>query len=195
MECHQNVLVDMAAQTSLPLFKWMDDNDLLELAAEEGIGVVLWHVLDDGVDSIDLLERLFGHYAENAEYVVVKNRGRGKDFSPFEASSARATAHALDVPVIELPELHGPTMRKVDHQNLSFWAAGNNKQAGLGLMERQRVKVWTRKAYEQFDGAGESLFSKPASDQTAAQTEAPEPMVKAIPLQEEDIGATQRLGL
>lgn len=107
MECHQNVLVDMAAQTSLPLFKWMDDYDLLQLAAEEGIGVVLWHVLDDGVDSIDLLERLFGHYAENAEYVVVKNRGRGNDFSPFEASSARATAYALDVPVIELPGLHG----------------------------------------------------------------------------------------
>jgi len=177
MERHQNVLVDLAAQTSLPLFTWIDDNDLLDLAMEEGIGVVLWHVLDDGADGIDLLERLFDRYGDSAAYVVVKNRGRGKDFAPFEASAARATATALGVPVIELPELHAPTMRKVDHQDLSFWAAGNNKEAGLGLMERQRVKVWTRKAYDQFDMAGESLFSKPAVDQASVQSGNPDALV------------------
>lgn len=154
-----------------------DDNDLLDLATEEGIGVVLWHVLDDGADGIDLLERLFDRYGKSAAYVVVKNRGRGKDFAPFEASSARATATALGVPVIELPELHGPTMRKVDHQDLSFWAAGNDQDAGLGLMERQRVKVRTRKTYDQFDAAGEALFSKPAIDQASVQPGDPEPRV------------------
>jgi hypothetical protein len=49
-------------------------------------------------------------------------------------------------------------MRKVDHNDLSFWAAANNKEAGLGLMERQRVKAWTRKAYNQFDTLQSSLF-------------------------------------
>ena len=178
VERQQDVLVDLAAQTSLALFKWMDENDLLGLAAEEGISVVLWHVLDDGVDSIDLLDRLLNRYGASASYVVVKNLGRGTDFSPFEVSSARAAAAALGAPVIELPALHAPTMRKVDHYNLSFWAAGNNKQAGLGLMERQRVKVWTRKAYDQLDAIGESPFCQPVADPPApVEPEVAEPAV------------------
>ena len=177
VEREQDVLVDLAAQTSVPLFQWIDENDLLGLAVEEGIEGVMWHVLDDGVDSIELLEGLFDRYGAGARYVVVKNLGRGKDFSDFEGSSARATADALGAPVIELPELHATTMHKVDHGNLSFWAAGNNKQAGLGLLERQRVKVWTRKAYDRFDGLGASLFSKPVSEPIPAAPEAVEPVV------------------
>ncbi|MBK5939934.1 mobilization protein [Halochromatium roseum] len=157
LEQDQNVLVDLAAQTSRPLFQWMDENDLLGLATEQGIGVILWHVMDDGVDSIGLLEQLFEQFPSGARYVVVKNLGRGKDFSNFEASRARESATALAAPVIELPELHAATMRKVDHGNLSFWAAANNTEAGLGLMDRQRVKVWMRKTYRQFDAIAESL--------------------------------------
>ena len=177
VERQQDVLVDLAAQTSVPLFKWMDENDLLGLAADEGVGVSLWHVLDDGADSIALLSRLFDRFGEVAGYVVVKNLGRGKDFSAFEASAARATAETLGAPVIELPELNGPTMRKVDHHDLSFWAAGNNKQSGLGLMERQRVKVWMRKAYGQFDALGESLFCQSVADTVPTEPEAVEPVI------------------
>ncbi len=158
VERPQNVLVDLAAQTTRPLFRWMNDNDLPGLAAEEGVGVVLWHVMDDGADGIGLLEQLFAQLPLDARCVVVRNLGRGKDFSAFEASQARASAHALGAPVLDLPELHATTMRKLDHDNLSFWAAANNRDAGLGLMERQRVKVFMRRAYEQFDAAGASLF-------------------------------------
>jgi hypothetical protein len=160
VEAPRNVLVDLAAQTSQPLFRWIDDNDLLTLAQEEGVGVVLWHVMDDGADGIELLGQLLDRFAERARYVVVKNLGRGKDFSAFEASGARARAAELGAPVLELAELHAGTMHKVDHGNLSFWAAANNKDAGLGLMERQRVKVWLRRAHAQFDAAGDQLFAR-----------------------------------
>jgi len=62
-------------------------------------------------------------------------------------------------------------MRKPDHGNLSFWAAGNNRDGGLGLMERQRVKVWIRKGYAQLDSLDESPFFPPAADPQ------PEPLV------------------
>jgi hypothetical protein len=105
----------------------IDDNDLLTLAQEEGVGVVLWHVMDDGADGIELLGQLLDRFAERARCVVVKNLGRGKDFSAFEASGVRAAE--LGAPVLELAELHAGTMRKVDHGNLSFWAAANNEEA------------------------------------------------------------------
>lgn len=161
VETPRDILVDLAAQSSQPLSRWMDDNDLLELAAEEDIGVVLWHVMDDGADGIALLQRLIEDQGDRLDYVVVKNFGRGNDFSAFEFSQTRAAAVELGAEIIELPELHAPTMRKVDHWNLSFWAASTNTTAGLGLMERQRVRVWMRRSFARFDGLGKGMFTMP----------------------------------
>ena len=41
-------------------------------------------------------------------------------------------------------------MMKIDAGSVSFWAVANKSDAdtsGLGLMERQRVKVWLKSAY------------------------------------------------
>jgi hypothetical protein len=62
-------------------------------------------------------------------------------------------------------------MRKIDHGNLSFWAAGNNKSAGLTLMERQRTRVWVRRVYEQFDAVGGDLFTSSAPTLVVDNTE------------------------
>jgi hypothetical protein len=54
---------------------------------------------------------------------------------------------------VQLPQLQDTSMRKIDHQNTSFWAAINHRDGenALGLLERQRVKSWLKKAYAQFD--------------------------------------------
>ena len=182
----QNVIVDLAAQTSQGLFRWIDDSDLLGLAAEEDIMVCLWHLLDDGADGIALLSELTDSYGESVSYVVVKNRGRGKDFSAFDGSDARTDAIAAGAAVIELSELNAGTMRKVDHLNLSFWAAANNREAGLGLMERRRVKVWMARAYQQFAQVGLEIPTRSPSlqtpqlpaDEVAAEALTQEPLVE-----------------
>jgi hypothetical protein len=164
LAAHQNVLVDLAAQTSRPLFNWIDQNDFLALAADEGVGVVFWHVMDDGADGIGLLQGLIDRYGDSAAYVVVQNYGRGKDFSAFQRSATRSAAEAVGARLIELPELHAATMRKVDHLAASFWAAGQSRPGGLGLMERQRLKVWMRKANEQLASLGPVLEPGPSGD-------------------------------
>ncbi|EGV28591.1 putative mobilization protein MobD [Thiorhodococcus drewsii AZ1] len=163
LETERNVLVDLAAQTSAPLHRWIDQADLLELASEEDIPIVFWHVIDDGADGIALLDNLLDRYGERAAYVVVRNQGRGKNFSAYEASEARAKAEEMGAYQIDLPELHAGSMHKIDHGGISLWAAINNKEAGLGLMDRQRVKVWIKRAYQQLDTLNEALLA-PAED-------------------------------
>ncbi|AUB80034.1 mobilization protein [Candidatus Thiodictyon syntrophicum] len=158
----QDILVDLAAQTSLPLHRWIEQNDLLNLAGEEQIPVIFWHVLDDGADGIALLAALCERYLDHAAYVAVRNYGRGRDFSAFDASPVRARTQQLGGLVLDLPELHAGTMRKIDHQGISLWAGAHNKDSGLGLMDRQRVKVWLRRVYQQLDQVGPTLFT-PAS--------------------------------
>jgi hypothetical protein len=147
------VIVDLAAQTAAPLARWIKDSDLLELLTDMGVAVNFWHVADAGKDSVDLLERLLDAYGTGPNYLIVKNLGRGTDFSQLESSEAMVRALEMGAKIVTLAQLHEASMRKIDRQNASFWAAIHNRSEddALGLLERQRVKNWLRKSYESFD--------------------------------------------
>lgn len=156
----KRMLVDLAAQTERDLHAWIASGDVLDLAQETGLQLVFWHVMDDGKDSVDLLSRLLARYGARARYVVVLNKGRGEDFALFRGSPAALEVQKLGVPVMELNPLHKSTMRKIDHLDKSFWAAVHHKDKNtehcLGMMERQRVKVWLRHAYTELERLGMS---------------------------------------
>ena len=145
----RRVLVDLAAQTMPPLRRWLEDSDVLSVLAEDYIPVRFWHVMDDGMDAISLLEGLVKTFGNKVQYVVVLNHGRGRNFANFNASAAKALALEHGATILELRGLHEATMRKIDLHNTSFWAAINHRgtDRSLGILERQRVKVWLHKTY------------------------------------------------
>jgi hypothetical protein len=149
----QSVIVDLAAQTALPLARWVKDSDVLAVMADMGVAVNFWHIADAGKDSVDLLDKLVDTFGTGPNYVIVKNLGRGSDFSQLEHSPALAKALQLGAHVVSLGLLQEASMRKIDRQNASFWSALNHPTGAdaLGLLERQRVKNWLKKTYETFD--------------------------------------------
>jgi len=155
------VLVDLAAQSTEPLSRWIDDSGLLGLVQEEGISLRYWHVMDSGRDSVDLLKKLLDRYGNRIEYVLVLNQLRGEDFSILEESGEKERAVAHGARVITVRRLHDAAMRKIDASSSSFWAASRPAEAGatglasgLGLVERQRVRVWLKAAYQELDTMG-----------------------------------------
>jgi hypothetical protein len=149
----KSVIVDLAAQTAAPLTRWIKDSDLFAVLADMGITVNFWHVADAGKDSVDLLGRLVNTFGTGPNYFVVKNLGRGTDFSQLDESAALKKAESLGARTLQLNQLHEGSMRKIDRQNASFWAAINHRDGpdALGLLERQRVKNWLKASYETFD--------------------------------------------
>ena len=148
------VLVDLAAQTHAPLVKWMDESGVLDLADVNGMTLYYWHVMDAGRDSVDLLSRLLDQFGARLRYVLVRNQLRGDDFSQLDRSGEQSRALALGGQVITLKHLHDPVVQKIDAGNASFWAARNNTGKdgpGLGLMERQRLKMWLSHAMAEID--------------------------------------------
>lgn len=158
LEEEAHVLVDLAAQTEAQLHQWVEDGDVLEMAQEIGLGLYFWYVLDEGKDSVNLLENFLARNGNKTHTIVVLNQGRGDDFSLYHASPVAEQVAARQIPVVELKALHSPTMRKIDQFDKSFWAAVNNKDpeqgACLGIMERQRIKTWLKKAYSEFERVG-----------------------------------------
>ncbi|MFM0183210.1 mobilization protein [Paraburkholderia aspalathi] len=146
----RRVLVDLAAQTQQSLGQWLDDADVIGLAEEHGLTLTWWHVMDAGRDSVDLLRQWLDQFGGRIKLVIVLNELRGDRFEILEASGELARAEALGASVITLRRLPDATMQKIDRQSASFWAAINHPDraaAGLGMLERQRVKVWLHRAY------------------------------------------------
>ena len=149
-DAERRIIVDLAAQTHQPLVQWMEESGMLELAHESGIAVRYWHVMDSGKDSVDLLSRLLDRFDNQLSYVLVLNQLRGDDFDILEKSGQKDRALALGAKIATLPRLHDSAMARIDARSTSFWAAahsGDKELTGLGLLERQRVKVWLRKVY------------------------------------------------
>ena len=150
----RRVLVDLAAQTHAPLVKWMEESGVLDLAELNGMAIYYWHVMDSGRDSVDLLARLLDQFGARLHYVLVRNQIRGDDFSQLERSGEQARAAAFGARVVTLKHLHDPVVQKIDAANASFWAARHvtdKTGPGLGLMERQRLKMWLAHAMAEID--------------------------------------------
>ena len=144
------ILVDLAAQTQQSIATWLEDSGVLDFAEEHGITLTWWHVMDSGRDSVDLLRRWLDQFGGRLKLVLVLNEVRGDKFEILEASGERERAEALGASVMTLRRLPDSTMQKIDQQSASFWAALNHSEranAGLGLLERQRVKVWLSRTY------------------------------------------------
>ncbi len=156
-EPKQHILVDLAAQTHHPLGKWIEESGVLELAEDLEISIYYWNVMDSGKDCVDLLNKLLTQYGTRLNYILVQNQLRDEHFNILEFSGVKERALAFDAKVINLKRLHAPVMTKIDSNSYSFWAAKNKDPESLnalGLLERQRVKIWLNHAYKEIESLG-----------------------------------------
>ncbi len=152
----RRILVDLAAQTHDPLVKWMDESGVLDVAGESGFTITYWHVMDSGRDSVDLLKKLLDRFGARLNYVLVRNQMRGDDFGMLEQSGEQDRALGFGAHVVTIKHLSDAIIQKIDASSSSFWAAqhdADKSRTGLGMMDRQRLKMWLRDAYQQIDTA------------------------------------------
>ena len=153
----RRVLVDLAAQTHEPLVRWIEDAGVVNMADEMGIALHYWHVMDSGKDSVDLLRALLDRFGTGLKYVLVRNQIRGNDFSVLEQSGEQQRALELGAHIVSIKRLHDSVVQKIDAGSSSFWKAKNTGEpggGGLGMMDRQRVKMWLRDVYREIDDVG-----------------------------------------
>ena len=150
----QRVLVNLPAQSFIPIRNWIEKNELMSLAQESDIQFVYWFVSDCGYDSLSLLGKTLEYFKTSVTHVLVKNLGMTDDWEPLEQDEKLQGMIAdYGVKVIEFPKFIGNADRNlIDKQSLTFAQA--RAYEGFGPISRQRVKTFLRKAYEAFDAAG-----------------------------------------
>ena len=196
------VLVDLPSQSQRHLKQWIDGSGVLELSAELDVPIIFWHVIDDGKNSIDLLDGLLSNYSQglNTHFVIVKNTGLGLDFSLFDNSSVCKIAEKRNARILTLSELNKRVMNKIDRFNLSYRIAAHQTQGDcLNLLERQRVKVWLSRWEKELLDVSEwvgkaTLNEEMESPKTRFLIRATRPKSLCIGLQEKKTSHVRRTG-
>ncbi|MEO6603070.1 MAG: mobilization protein [Polyangiaceae bacterium] len=148
----RRVLIDLPAQSVRALWTWLSEANVFAFAKEAGIRMSFWHVTDGGFASVGEIERALALFGDRFEHKVVKNLGRSKNFSQFEESAAKRHLDQLGGKTLELPELDGQSMYKVDRLGSSFWGAIHSSgEDALKPLERQRVRLWLERGYAQLE--------------------------------------------
>lgn len=153
----RRIIVDLAAQTHEPLVRWMEESGVLDMADVSDIAVHYWHVMDSGRDSVDLLRRLLDRFGQRLRYIVVRNQLRGDDYSMLERSGQLQRAVGLGARIMDLKRLHDTVVQKIDSRNATYGDARASTAIDgpqLGLMERQRLRLWMNAAYAGFEAVG-----------------------------------------
>ncbi len=169
-----NIIVDLAAQTAAPMYEWINSCDFLGLMAEFGVKVYLWHVMDDGADSMNLLTKVMDTFrGKNIKIIAVQNQGRGNNYKNFEESAVYTRAKTHGVEMLTLARLHDSLAQKIDFNNFSFWAAANSRDF-MSVIDRRRVGVWLKHAYSQIEqglaGSSSQQSSTPLAQARNGQT-------------------------
>jgi hypothetical protein len=148
----RTVVVDLPAQSGRALERWIESADVLRFAREAGIRLTLWHVSDGTFDSVRDLERTLDRWADAFEYVAVKNQARARDFSLFDESDGRRRLEQMGGRVIDLPELDGAAMSRIDRSGASFWNAIHDAAGAhiLAPLQRERARLWLGRCYKAF---------------------------------------------
>ena len=151
-EPSRRVLVDLAAQTQGALTRWLEEAGVADVAAELGVGLNYWHVMDAGRDSVHLLGQWLDGPAASLPLVLVFNEVRGEQFALLEASGLLERAQAQGARTLRLRKLPDALLQKVDGLGSSFWAAA--QPGTLGLLDRQRIKTWLQRTGAELDALG-----------------------------------------
>jgi len=155
----RTVGVDLPAQSGRALERWIESADVVRFAGEAGIRLVLWHVSDGTFDSVRDLERTVERWGDAFRYVAVKNHGRGKDFSLFDESLGRLQVQQMGGRIIDLPELDGVSMSRIDRNGSSFWNAVHGAAGPqlLAPLQRERTRIWLDRCFKAIGSAAEPL--------------------------------------
>jgi CO dehydrogenase nickel-insertion accessory protein CooC1 len=147
------IIVDLAAQTHDLLVKWMEGVEMIDMVGSMDYRVCYWHVMDCGKDSVDLLRRLFDRFGSKLGYVIVQNQLRGENFDLFEKSAEKSRAMELGAKVVSIRHLMSHVMHKIDASNAPFGIGRHPERDNtrLGLVDRQRLKLWLTHACAQMD--------------------------------------------
>lgn len=157
------VIVNLPAQVSVMVDRWLQERSILNMASEEQINITFWFVTDGSPESLNLLEQSLLKYQQQVDHIVVLNEGMNKrirssltNHSVFKSLSLNN--HALSTLVLPALSLSIAEKTLLKTQRLPLGKASErHHQSPLTLIAKQRIKQFLRQSHQEISELG--IFS------------------------------------
>lgn len=149
----KTTIVNLPPNVGIPLKDWLEENDLFEIAEEDGVKFTHWFICSGVYNSVKLLDEYLTYFKRNLNHVLVKNWGLSDEWDILEGdNSLMSKIQDYQVKIIDFPELIGAKTRNfIEAKNLTLGAAREEQE--LNLFEHLRIRAFLDEAYQRFDDA------------------------------------------
>ena len=176
----RTTLVNLPAHTIKPFTLWFEENEIFEIAPEDGIEFTIWFLCNGSPDSYQHFGDYLSCFQGQVKYVFVKNWGLCKKWGSMEENdSLREKIDEYNVKIVDFPKFKGEELLiQIRKHNQTFGVARD--YSGYSHINRQRVKSFLKKAYSVFDDSG-VFYSSLSQDVTLKPKSSPvtqKPQVK-----------------
>lgn len=149
----KDVIVNLPAQVSGIINKWIDACDLLgNIKTDLGIETIAWFVARPSSRAIELLEADYLYHQKKMQFVLVKNqlRGTGAKWENILTESIQEFLKTENIAQIELPELIlAPHERDLfDREYPTFSELLGSTDKRLGIASKMRTRKFLAEAIE-----------------------------------------------
>lgn len=151
------VVVDCRAASSDIFLDYFDELQIFDLLEGLGTGLTIVSPVNHETDSLEQLRQLADRLGDNCRYVVVKNQALTERFAGYEQSKTRTRLlHELGAREITMPKLYDWLVADLNFRDLTITTGISD--SGFTLMDRQRLKNWQRRFYEELESVREFLL-------------------------------------
>jgi hypothetical protein len=153
------VIVNLPAQAFVPVSQWIEQQEVLVVAAAHDIRFCKWFLCNGRYDSVQLFGRSVNQYQGAVTHALVLNHYFRREWTAvLNQPVLEQVLHQNQVPLIHLPRLADEERDRIDQLQLSFDEA--RQLPDFTLTQQQRVAVFLRQTYSAIEQS-QMLYNPP----------------------------------
>jgi hypothetical protein len=160
------VVIDCRAASTDIFLDYFAEVKVFDILDEIGAGLTVISPVNHEADSIEQVKIVADALNERCRYVVVKNQAHSDHFTIYEKSKTRSRLmDELHTRELVMPRLYDWLVTGLNQTNLTITTALQHPE--FSLVNRQRMKNWQEKFYEQIERTRDVLL--PSADALPVQ--------------------------
>jgi hypothetical protein len=150
LEQSRLVVVDCRAASTDIFLSYFSELKIFDILEGLGASLTVISPVNHDLDSVEQIKIVAEALGNRCRYVVVRNQALTEQFAIYDASKIRARLLGeLSAKEITMPKLYDWLVAALNQVNLPLSPA--IQHPGFSLMDRQRLKNWQRKFYDQIE--------------------------------------------
>lgn len=155
------VIVDCRAASTDIFLDYFDELQIFDLLESMEASLTVISPVNHETDSLEQIRNLSERLDQQCRYVIVKNQALTDRFNYYEQSKTRSRlVEELGAREITMPKLYDWLVADLNVNDLTVTAG--IQHSAFTLMDRQRLKNWQRKLYEEIESVREFLLPQAA---------------------------------